>query len=873
MGSRPDRWNSLLAWTIEGVLLLLICLSPWAFGAVHLYFELWLTVGLATLLGLWALRILILGQFAWQSCPVALCLAALFLLAVAQLVPLSPPLHRLLSPESLALRDSLFPVRPEILPDGVDWLPTSNAARSTVSVDPGATRFGALRLLAVFLAFAVVRNTCAFPGALRRLAMATAINGALLSLVGILQFLGSRPNDIYGTFPSKGLAFGPFHCRNHFVFYVNLCLGLATGLLLSICGEREATVGREDERTRGWRLMVQRFQDPKLLWLSVALAMMLGAVVLSLSRGGILSLIIGGFVCLLVGARGLRLSFLLSAISFIVIVALGIVWFGLGRVEARLATLGADDISISARLSMWQRMLPVAGQHPWLGTGLGTFGVVEPLNRPPREDPSALWDHAHNDYVEALIEGGLARLCVSLLAIGLVFRLGIRSYRNCQGRPEAGLVLGALMGFTAIVVHSAVDFGLHVPAVALLAAVVAAFLCMSSEGGLQGSNERCPSKANSLRLGRLAAVVAAGALVFLGMLMVHEVRREEKADNLRLRAARIDVSPGAAGYERRLELLRGAVAWTPENATLQTELAEAYFASYKDWRATLERARAGLEAAQLVSNLAAEPLVPASAASAGIRARTAAQLGIDGAEQEAKRSLLVPALVHYVSARAACPLLALPHMRLAATRDALLDGDPCREYLARAKRLRPADTEIWYISGLEELQRGEQAEAWQSWRQALRCSRLHLSDIVARSTTWLSAEQLIAHVLPEDAEELADAAVQLFPNPSETLQRRPFVDAAMALLESPRDAAQWRVKGRLYQLAGQPSDALAAYRIALSREPRRTDWRLEYAELLYRESRFSQAREELVIILDQQPNHGGARALLSSVTRKLPILP
>src|SRR2546430_2119028 len=93
---RRDRWGAVLALAIEGILLALICLSPWAFGAVHLYFELGLDAGLALLLCLWAVRLLVSGKFSWQRCPVALCLGALFLLAVAQLVPLSPALHKLI---------------------------------------------------------------------------------------------------------------------------------------------------------------------------------------------------------------------------------------------------------------------------------------------------------------------------------------------------------------------------------------------------------------------------------------------------------------------------------------------------------------------------------------------------------------------------------------------------------------------------------------------------------------------------------------------------------------------------------------------------------------------------------------------------------
>jgi O-antigen ligase/tetratricopeptide (TPR) repeat protein len=836
-----DRWSALLAWAIEGVLIALICLAPWAFGAVHLYFEFWLDAGLAVLLCLWAARILVSGQFSWQRCPVALCLAGLFLLSVVQLIPLSPALHRLVSPGGADLRESLYPSRPEILPGGVARAPNA-PARSTISADPGATRSGALRLLAVFLAFALVRNNCTFPGSLRRLAIAAVANGTLLSLVALLQFFSSRANEVYWTYPAAGVVFGPFLCRNHYPFYVSLCFGLGLGLLLSRGFKRRSEPPEAKLELDGWRAVLDRLQDPGTVTLGFALALMLGSIVLSLSRGGAVSLLVGGLVCLFVSARSWKRSLQPAALLLVLGLGLGIVAFALGKVEARFAALWEDDASAAGRISMWQRVLPDVSQSPWLGTGLGTFGLVEPLSRPPGENPSVLWDHAHNDYLEALIEGGLARLLVSVLAIALVFRLGIRSYRAWRQRPEGGLVLGALLGFTAVVVHSTVDFGLHVPAVALLGVTVAAFLCMGCKAPMQ-AEEKSEPEVSAFRLGRIGSLVGAAMLVVLGGLLVRQVYREAQAERLRLRAARPEVYP-----DDRIALLEEAVAWTPDNASLQVELAEANFTSYR-WRGAMEQ-----HLLKLAPDNAGTALLVA-----GFRPRTTVWLA--------------PALDHYIQARDACPLLPQPHLRIAALRDDLVDAEPCTHYLARAKKLRPADTEVWYIAGIEELRQGDRDEAWRSWRQALRCSRHHLHDIVARTADLLSPAELAAHVLPEDAEQLLEAALQLFPDPAAISSRRLLLDPALAILETRQDAASWHLKGRIHHLLGEPEPALAAYRAAISREPRQTDWRYEYAELLYQQSRFDLAREQLVTVLDLNPNHYRARTLLPVVNRKLPILP
>src|SRR6266851_1092529 len=75
--------SSLVQGTMEVAVLVLVCLSPWLFGATGAEFEFLLYAGVAVLLGLWATRMLLDGELSWKNCPVAWCLAALALVAVA----------------------------------------------------------------------------------------------------------------------------------------------------------------------------------------------------------------------------------------------------------------------------------------------------------------------------------------------------------------------------------------------------------------------------------------------------------------------------------------------------------------------------------------------------------------------------------------------------------------------------------------------------------------------------------------------------------------------------------------------------------------------------------------------------------------------
>ena len=91
------------------------------------------------------------------------------------------------------------------------------------------------------------------------------------------------------------------------------------------------------------------------------------------------------------------------------------------------------------------------------------------------------YDDAHNDFLELWVEGGTIALVLAGMAIGLIVFKGIRAVRCQPLSPNGRLALGGLIGFIAVVVHSFVDFGLHIPAVSLFTAIVAAMLVNLSE--------------------------------------------------------------------------------------------------------------------------------------------------------------------------------------------------------------------------------------------------------------------------------------------------------------------------------------------------------------------------------------------------------
>ena len=161
------------------------------------------------------------------------------------------------------------------------------------------------------------------------------------------------------------------------------------------------------------------------------------------------------------------------------------------------------------------RSWPLVSQFPLFGTGMGTFPHVEPLALHATEDVGSLYEHAHNDYLEDLIEGGVIRLGLRLAAIAFVFAYAIKAYRQKVGSADGALVLGLLFAFSTVVVHSFFEFGLYVAAIAVLAAVVCGHICNTGDERTETERSKEPWEVLVQRAGMLAGLTGCAVIGWL----------------------------------------------------------------------------------------------------------------------------------------------------------------------------------------------------------------------------------------------------------------------------------------------------------------------------------------------------------------------
>jgi O-antigen ligase len=450
----------------------LVVLSPWPFGSVRPW-----TTQLITVLALGAALVSLAGGLARESTRVDVPLWPLLgfvALALVQLVPLPASVHSLLAPGSAAV-----------------WHPADTVASGVlgpgpfpISLDPATTTraaalVGGLGLLGVLAAPALTRPAPALTAS-----VSVVLGGVLLAVYGI--FARARFGALlYGSIPVPTIKpFGPFVSKNHFAGYVVLVVLVALGLAAGLADRHRSRGGRDGA-------------TPATVAVVVASVSMALAVLVSLSRGGVLSLLFGVTAFVVI-----RWSLFHSMDrSLVPPLVLGAIVAGLLAValpqeaQRRMQTL---DQGSSFRLDTWRGALRMAAASPILGQGLGAFHDAFPRYKHGHEQIRV--EHAENDYLETLGECGLSGLGFAFAALVTLVAGGWRGLRGGGHPLVRGLGTGALAALLALAVHSAFDFNLRIPSNAALAALVGAIVASAS--GLREERTSRPL------CGGLAVVVA-----------------------------------------------------------------------------------------------------------------------------------------------------------------------------------------------------------------------------------------------------------------------------------------------------------------------------------------------------------------------------
>ena len=292
-----------------------------------------------------------------------------------------------------------------------------------------------------FVLFLVALHVLASPvtAAFFRRGLLTA--GFGIAVLSTLQYFTSD-GAIYWVFPTRsGRPFGPFVNPDHYAAFIELILPLA---LFEAVASRRHT------------------------WLYAAMAgVFYASVVASASRAGLLLVTIELLVIPLIAFRAARPGTsrkVLAGAAAMTLICGGVATAVVGW-DPLLRRLHDQD-PFRYRRELFVSTLQMIRERPWTGFGMGTFETVYPGYA--GFDTGERIDHAHNDWAEWTAEGGLPLLAI--LVIPVIFTLP-RALRH----PWA-------LGAHVVLLHSLVDFPLHIPALASLVIVLLSALCAAAVG-------------------------------------------------------------------------------------------------------------------------------------------------------------------------------------------------------------------------------------------------------------------------------------------------------------------------------------------------------------------------------------------------------
>ncbi len=398
-----------------------------------------------------AVAIFLFDRAAWLRARVPfLFIAALAAVMIIQLVPLPPAFwHVLPGQERHAAALASIQL-------GGIWRPMSLTPDGTVN-----------SLLALLPALAAILIVSLLPRQAMPILLGAILCGIVLSgLFGALQ-LSSGSGYLY-RITSEGSAVGLFANRNH------QALLLACGLPMLAAW---AVLPRKDaayHRLQFWlSLCAAAAVYPLLLITGSRAGLALGA--LATAGGGLIVWSGARFLPGDARIRGRLLCLALVPISVAMLATAATIM--LSRDEALQRVLGGveDELRIDLLPVIWQ----MARDFFPAGAGFGAFDTVYRMYEPVASLDSQYLNHAHNDWLQIVVEGGLPTLLIVtvgfilyLLASAAVWRRGVVSTTELMGRT-ASIVLFAMM------VASIGDYPLRTPTMSALFVIAAVWLAQA----------------------------------------------------------------------------------------------------------------------------------------------------------------------------------------------------------------------------------------------------------------------------------------------------------------------------------------------------------------------------------------------------------
>ena len=887
--SDRDRLAATLLQTVDAGLAGCIFVVPMIMGGREAAGRLVLVV-LALVVALaWAGRHCLRAQGTWRRSAAEWLILAGVVLLILQLVPLPSALLAWVAPNTA-----------EILPlwNRGDDSSLTIGTWSQVSLTPAATQAALVIFIAYSLLFLVTVQRIKAVEDVERLLRWCALSVVLMASFGLAQFLFGNGRFFWvyehPFSDTEGAAKGAFTNRNHFAHFLALGIGPLIWWVQRSLGQR-----RKNSAPSFAKSSNQANEDLITGVQITALAIVLLAVLLSLSRGGAVAALLATVICVLACYRASSMGpkFMVGLTGAALLIAVSMTIVGYDRVSKRLDDLTSGSLEsldqTQARRTIWETVAKAIPDYAQLGAGVGSHREVYPMYL-EWTDSNKYYSHSECGYLQVTLEAGMLGLALLLTGAGICGFWcidGMRIAPNGRTLVCMGAVSASLLASAA---HSAVDFVWYIPGCMAMVVVLMACACRLWQLSAKeaGKAPRQITLSRNAGLTVLVLLLATGAWMlnswvgkavagrywnrFLtldhnspDLLPFGESQMEDTAEDEEAQAL-------LATRQRAVDELNSVVRWDPTHARAHLRLAEAYVRLFHHVQQNSANVMSLNQIRDAVIQSRSESVPPEQRLSS----RKALEEWLSRAIGDHYRYLDL-ALQHSRDALKLCPLLGEGYLFLSEL--CFLEGGQTSSktaYVAQALKVRPFDGTVLFHAGNEAVLAGNPEEGLAYWRKSFAAGLVHQKQIV----DWL-----VGRIQPGDLEEETRFFIETFQPDLEGLrllddryeqialaeQMAPLrtvyaqaVEAEAQKLKNAEAARLWLEAMTIHEKQNLPEQSLRCARKALDCDPNKLHVRQRLAYCLFDAGLLDEAEEHLDWCLKRKPDSQALRNKLREVDRR-----
>ena len=327
-----------------------------------------------------------------------------------------------------------------------------------ISAYPYVTKYAALQYVSYGIVLWIASNCVRGREQRKAFALIMIVFGASYALFALTQDLTSNSKLFWVRSPRfPGSIFGSYVNRNHYAGLMEMLapIPLAVSFSRLLPGVQRVLIG-------------------------FCGILMASTIFLCGSRGGMIAftlevVLLGALLLSSHRRAAVMLAYAAVCIGVLVFIFLSNNGRGLARI---------GDLSPGIRPQIVRDSVAMFSKKPVWGWGLDTFPTVYPQYR--SFYTNLFINEAHNDYVQLLVETGIIGFSLMVWFLIAVYRQGLAALRHWKDHWDRTISLAALIGLTGIVIHSFVDFNLHITANAAFFYA----LCALAASELQTSDSR-----------------------------------------------------------------------------------------------------------------------------------------------------------------------------------------------------------------------------------------------------------------------------------------------------------------------------------------------------------------------------------------------